>query len=419
MTKFATNVDYSHIKSLLTDYSMGGKKGRIPNIRVKNFDIDLKHHGYNELFDITDEQKNCSGIYMIRSFEKDDLIFTIVLQGIKSNGISCIVKKQLSPTNLELSNKIFSKKELVEAVIDKLHLINDDIYKRVLINLVRYTNDNLNNVSISNEINSIKSNLKVISQDFGEILSAIALSDKNSKISFPNGNAKLYDVNIDDIYYSVKSLSGSGTSMDSFRQQVLDYETTITDRKRLLLFQNNIKIWLKSPGQSVVNNIIDAAKINKTPEYLQYCKILGNFNNDMELRNNLSMLNVQNISFNSFIEMIYPAMICGNWGYPIGLPKNGLRYSNSPINEGANIIVYSLGQSILKQINNGPDSVVINEMLNDMVRKMSYRCAHVSITNDGQVIVKNTAFSEISCKFDYHAPSHIPGNNRPGIKFIC
>ena len=43
---------------------------------------------------------------------------------------------------------------------------------------------------------------------------------------------------------------------------------------------------------------------------------------------------------------------------------------------------------------------------------------HVKIGQDGSLIVSSTSFADLEFEFDYHAPSHIAGNNRPGFMII-
>jgi hypothetical protein len=43
---------------------------------------------------------------------------------------------------------------------------------------------------------------------------------------------------------------------------------------------------------------------------------------------------------------------------------------------------------------------------------------HVKIGQDGSLIISSTSFADLEFEFDYHAPSHIAGNNRPGFMII-
>jgi hypothetical protein len=42
----------------------------------------------------------------------------------------------------------------------------------------------------------------------------------------------------------------------------------------------------------------------------------------------------------------------------------------------------------------------------------------VNVTSDGQLEITSEPFGNLDFEFDYHAPSHIAGNNRPGFMIV-
>jgi hypothetical protein len=54
-------------------------------------------------------------------------------------------------------------------------------------------------------------------------------------------------------------------------------------------------------------------------------------------------------------------------------------------------------------------------MMTDIVNKADAVLGHITINSDGTLALKTTPFSELRFEFQYHAPSHIPGNNLPGF----
>ena len=55
---------------------------------------------------------------------------------------------------------------------------------------------------------------------------------------------------------------------------------------------------------------------------------------------------------------------------------------------------------------------------NDVNFKTLQAKAKIDITQDGQIKIKQTPFSDLNYQFQYHAPSHMPGNNLPGFSLV-
>jgi len=56
--------------------------------------------------------------------------------------------------------------------------------------------------------------------------------------------------------------------------------------------------------------------------------------------------------------------------------------------------------------------------MNDMIKQLNCQLGHVSIDEQGQLTVTSKPFGNLDFDFDYHAPSHIAGNNRPGFMIV-
>jgi hypothetical protein len=134
--------------------------------------------------------------------------------------------------------------------------------------------------------------------------------------------------------------------------------------------------------------------------------------------------------------MILPATQAGQWGTNVGMPQDsnyylGLTankpkpgiagkysYDNDPVDGGANIITYCLGKGIEYMIVRGPQQEQYNNIMNDMIKQLNCQLGHVDIDGQGQLVVTSKPFGNLNFKFDYHAPSHIAGNNRPGFMIV-
>jgi hypothetical protein len=167
-------------------------------------------------------------------------------------------------------------------------------------------------------------------------------------------------------------------------------------------------------------------------------KIIGKFNDFNSLYSQLnSKLRTAGgyADYATFLKMIYPASVAGGWGKAYGMPADSIyfmsggkgtheygekqagkkSYDRNPIEGAANIATYILGQSLLQMATKGVNATVYNKMMTDIVSSANVQLGKIDISNEGTLVVKSAPFSGIKFRFDYHAPSHKPGNNSPGF----
>jgi hypothetical protein len=233
-------------------------------------------------------------------------------------------------------------------------------------------------------------------------------------------------------------LGGSGTSMNSLGSLLDEYDATLTDEGKKSLFRNGIKIWQSASRKEgkVVDKICYAAHLNQIPEYLSYVDILGGeFQTFDELKKLLTPL-VKKLDYPGFLEMILPASQAGHWGINIGMPddsnyylgltdkksKPGIAgknsYDNDHVHGAANIITYSIGKGFEFMVRRGPNKQQYKDIMNDMIKQMNCQLGHVDIDGGGQLIITSKPFGNLDFEFDYHAPSNLAGNNRPGFMIV-
>jgi hypothetical protein len=226
--------------------------------------------------------------------------------------------------------------------------------------------------------------------------------------------------------------------MNSLGSLLDEYDLTLTDAGKQQLFRNGIKVWQSASKKEgkVVDKICYAAFLNQTPEYLSYVDILGGeFQNFDELKNLLKVA-LKGVDYKGFLELVLPASQAGKWGISVGLPQDhqyylGLTdvkpkpgvagkasYDADPVNGAANIITYSLGKSFEFMVKRGPNQQQYKDIMNDMIKQMNCQLGHVDIDSQGQLRVTSKPFGNLDFEFDYHAPSHIAGNNRPGFMIV-
>jgi hypothetical protein len=430
------------------DYSK--KAGRLPVLRISDVTPAQLEKVASELgltqAPLTDHQAVSSGQFSIYSYTGKGKTFTFVLRGVKTAASYAgaaadlvLNRKDLTPVKLGLAGEYSDRNELAVSTKKAIKSrVKNENLATALIELVELAENRGAGQLSPESLEYVKPFLGMISQDFGEILAPIALANDSEEISFPSGNEKLIDVTVGGkTRYSVKSLGGSGTSMNSLGSLLDEYDLTLTDEGKQTMFRNAIKIWASTRQEgSVTDRINLAANKNKTPEYLSYVDILGGeFDSWNKLKILLTPL-VKNLDYKGFLEMILPATQAGQWGSNVGMPQDsnyylGLTankpkpgiagkysYDNDPVDGAANIITYCLGKGIEYMIVRGPQQEQYNNIMNDMIKQLNCQLGHVDIDSQGQLVVTSKPFGNLNFKFDYHAPSHIAGNNRPGFMIV-
>jgi len=397
---------------------------------------------------LTDEQMACSGQFSIYSFLlPTQLTITVVLAGRKKGAQAAgaasdlvLNRKDLTPVKLGLDGTYNNRRELADSTKKAVNsVIKNTNIAKALTELVDIAMNRGSGQLTPESLQYVMSVRGMISQDFGEILAPLALAGDDDAINFPSGNEKLIDVTVGGkVRYSVKALGGSGTSMNSLGALLDEYDATLTDEGKKTMFRNSIKVWQTASRKEgkVVDRICYAASLNQTPEYLSYVNILGGEFKDFSALKSLLKPLVSDAEYPEFLKMILPATQAGQWGINVGMPDDsnyylgntdkkpavgiaGKRsYDADHVDGAANIITYSLGKGFEFMVKRGPDSQQYKDIMNDMIRQLNCQLGHVDITQDGKLAITSKPFGNLNFVFDYHAPSHIAGNNRPGFMIV-
>lgn len=380
------------------------------------------------------------------SYNADNVIYTLVVasSGKKDDedGVSVSIK-EFTPVSLGLAGKIYNRKSLIaatkKAVMEKTKTRPE--LQAILLGLLDVAETGKG--QLSPELNSQLSDRAraQLGVDFGEILAPILIADDEEQIDFPaEGNFPLVDVIVGKRNYSVKSLTGSGTSFRSISNLMDTYENSIgKDDNQKKLF-SLFKGFHPSQGGKNVDKLVKAAQLSNIPEYATATRILGdNFESYEELKSLLEKVIPDNSpkSYGMFLNLVYPAMTAGGWDKPVGLPADGKYYMGDqqgpkpvekeagypsfradPAKAAADIMTYVLGVGTLNAVNKGPDSEKYNAMMTKIVNQSTCYLGKLDIMDNGSLSVASKPFSELQFKFQYHAPSHKPGNNAPGFMIV-
>jgi hypothetical protein len=94
-------------------------------------------------------------------------------------------------------------------------------------------------------------------------------------------------------------------------------------------------------------------------------------------------------------------------------------YAANKISGAGNILVYVMGKGLEFYVQKVEGvSGKYKKMMTDIVNKSDASLGHITINSDGSMSVEVQPFSALEFVFQYHAPSHIAGNNLPGFAII-
>ncbi len=358
-------------------------------------------------------------------------------------GNTKVAQKQLIPSKLGLGNSVYKKANLVSTLQKNIpSAVKDPLLQQFLLELVDVAVGKKPAVDPTVMSQLDLDTIRITGIDFGEVLTPLMLSDEQDDIVFPAGNAMLADVEINGKPYSVKSASGSGTSFRAIRQYMDKFQSGIQSGEIVLSKDEEtvhkfFRTFVDTEGKNV-DKIIAASGVVNTPEHQKLAELVGKQNftyNDL-----VSFSNRFN-DYGEFLKTIYPVSTAGNYKIkdkdrPNGLPadyqyymgmsnkKPEAKQAGKPswdVNKGvagANILTYVLGTSFLADAKKIEKTNNYSAMIKKILGNVRASLAKVDITRDGKIRVKQTPFDQLNYEFQYHAPSHIPGNNLPGFSLV-
>lgn len=358
-------------------------------------------------------------------------------------GDTKVAQKQLIPAKLGLGDSVYKKSTLASTLRKNIpSAVEDQVLQQFLLELVdvavgvRPAVD----AEIMQQLDS--DTIRITGIDFGEILTPLMLSDEQDDIVFPAGNAMLADVEINGQPYSVKSASGSGTSFRAIREYMDKFQNGIQNGDIVLSKEEDdihkfFRTFVDTEGKNIDKIIAASAAVN-TPEHQKLAELVGvqdfTYSNLVEFSNKFN-------NYGEFLKTIYPVSVAGNYKIkdkdrPNGLPADyqyymGLTDKQPKVKQagkpswdadkgtaGANILTYVLGTSFLADAKKLENSEKYSALIKRILGNVKASLAKVDITQDGKIQIKQTPFDQLNYEFQYHAPSHIPGNNLPGFSLV-
>ena len=447
----STNTDYKPFIELLVSHGLNpflkpslSRNEKIRHIRVR--DSDEKMLSVLKTLpgvEVKKSDKTLSSSYgtfeveFPEDFETDELAGNefYVLPAPKGRKVR---KKEFTPVNLKLAGKTFTKQQLYSTLKQNVELkVNNETLKNLLLELIEVAVGNITAVAPEIIEAFTTDDLRQLGIDFGEILGPLLGSDDTDAIVFPAGNAMLADVEINGKPISIKSGAGSGTSFKAIRSHLDKFSNSPghddldVEEKEVYRFY---RAFIDTPGTNH-DKLIAGSLVAQTDEHKALVGVLGKDNfTQTDLETFAEKYGEGKAGYIKFLKAIYPIADAGPYTRPNGLPQDssyylgttdkipkakqaGLPFWNArgPAEAGRNIILYILATSFLKAVKDVNIVEKHNNLLSKIMKDIGAEVMWVDINSNGTIELKRNDISNAKISFQYHAPSHIPGNNAPGF----
>lgn len=346
--------------------------------------------------------------------------------------------KVFTPTNLGLSGKTMSRQNLYQHLKNTIPSIVSDesmleFFEQALD--VAVGKRKAIDADIMDSIND--HDLRQLGIDFGEVLGPLMTGE--DQITYAAGNSMLADVEINNKPISIKSASGSGTSF----RAIVPYLDKLRSNKAVKLNKEEQQVeaffraFVDTPGTNN-DKIVAGSHQAQTPEHQAMAKLIGK-----------KKFNVKDLEafagqfgkreYGKFLKTIYPVSVAGGYKIadkdrPNGLPQDAMYYmgktdkappakqagkpswmARGSAEAGRNIMIYILAASFLKDAKQAEKKEKFSNFLSKTMEKTNAELMWVTINRDGTLSLQRKPITDVQIEFQYHAPSHIPGNNLPGF----
>ena len=346
--------------------------------------------------------------------------------------------KVFTPTNLGLAGKTFTRETLYQQLKTTItSIVSDEDMLEFFMQALDVAVDKRKSIDpdIMSTIND--HDLRQLGIDFGEVLGPLMTGE--DQITYASGNSMLADVEINGKPISIKSASGSGTSF----RAIIPYLDKLKSNKSVKLNkeEQQVEEFFRAFVDTKGNNndkIIAGSHKAQTPEHQAMAKLVGNANfTQKDLESFASKFGKK--EYGKFLKTIYPISIAGGYKIndkdrPNGLPADAGYYmgtsdklptakqagkpfwmARGPAEAGRNVMIYILAASFLKDAKRVEKKEKFSKFLSKTMEKSNAELMWVSINTNGTLSLQRKPINNVQINFQYHAPSHIPGNNLPGF----
>lgn len=338
--------------------------------------------------------------------------------------------KSLTPAKLNLKNSYPNLTSLYKDILSAINTNFDGAILEILVHILENAK-NKTNKPLSPELQEIMANDKIykpINQDFGETIAPFLVGKENDTVDFPVGNEPIVDLKLPGMDLAVKSLTGSGNAFTKIKDLFDSFESTIDpkDTKTRARFGVYKIFSEKNAGQKVEDQIVYGSDYAQNPEMVELTRRTGKMKitNKQELKNALQKVIQKGNKFVTYDQFInFLKQVGGVSGKVFGLPKAASStgpkmYALDPLEYATLTFIYMLGKGLENMVINGADKEAYAEILNKIMRQVNASAGFVKIDKAGISSIDIKPFKELKFRFDYHAYTSNPGNNRPGFAII-
>lgn len=319
-----------------------------------------------------------------------------------ATGSKIFATKDLSPDKLKVAGNLYNIAELINKVSIEVSEKYDVIIAMQLIVLLEASKEKNEIIKLKKALSFDNDDLKTISKDFGEILSAIWLMSKFnfSQVLFPkNSNEKFIDFFAKKIStcYPVSVKSGGGGKV--LLQNILD---AINRRNKKNKRNNN-----NEPAKKIIE-IVNKNNRNSQMvllhQYLQSQMI-----NDLSTVTNIKLDDISIKTLENWLKDTSTddlKIILKDWWKNYSQPQNKTLDGDDKLR----FIISPLGEKIKVLLN---ENDKLKRSLNNLAHQVSLLQVNVDVYND-QIVFNKSFFKDSNFKYDW--PGYSSGNKLGFVK---
>ena len=350
----------------------------------------------------------------------------------QETGVVAPKSKSLTPVKLNLQSSYKGLDSLYKDIQTQLQQRFKGPILEILLHILKNAMNRDNQKPLPSNLSNILSNgsiFKPINQDFGETIAPFLVGKKNDAVDFPVGNEPIIDLKLPGMDLAVKSLTGSGNAFTKIKELFDQFEATIDpkDTKTKARFGIYKIFSQKVAGQTVADQIIYGSNFAQNPEMVELTRRTGKMKitNSEQLKKALGKVLMTKagkpVSYNNFIKFLKAVGgVSGKvFGVPRGASSTGPRmYEQDPLEYATLTFTYMLGKGLENMVVHGSDKEAYADILNKIMRQVNASAGYVNISKDGIASIDIKPFKDLKFRFDYHAYTSNPGNNRPGFAIV-
>lgn len=317
-------------------------------------------------------------------------------------GSKLFATKDLSPDKLHIVGNLYNVSELIEKVSIEINNKYSGCISEQLISLLQASQEKNGVIKLNKTLLFEKDDLKTISKDFGEILSAIwLLSNYNfGQVFFPeNSNEKFIDFFAKKISYCYPVSVKSGGGGKVLLQNILD---AIDNRNK-----KNKKNNSNEPAKKIIE-IVNKNNRNSQMvllhQYLQ-SQMIG----DLSTITNIKVADISIETLNNWLKAQTTdnlKIILKDWWKNYSQPQNRTLNGDDKLR----FIISPLGEKIKVLLN---ENDKLKQSLNNLAHQVSLLQLNVDVYND-KIIFNKSFFKNSNFKYDW--PGYSSGNKLGFVK---